>query len=746
MRKLLKLFLFFSIFSNAQDYQKQWTDIEDLEKKELNTDQFYIDEKEAFGSINSFISHKFKRDNKTLLLYQEILKSYKKDKNTQELYHANLKRLKFIYKHFNPKNKDKYYIKALNSLETQHMNSEVLYYLAEYYFDKLEYKKALNYAKKGIKNSIIREKCQNIINNIKSKYINMNIEKVNLAHKNILTKIIYKNIHNISIKVFQPSTKKTIYDFNISLPLTNDYKKHSTEISLDSYELGEYIIIITSGNNVIYSYITISNLAYFYKNSKILIVNRESGEPIKGAKVLFYKKNKKSLLTAIKSNKNGIVQIPKTLDKFYIEIEYGKDRLKVKNIMQYTKIDNKSKNKLKEKIYLFTDKDIYKPNENIEFKGIIIKQFLDKKPKVIPNKKVKITLSNNNKKIESKIFKSDEFGSIYGSFHIQKYTIGDINLSSKLGNKIITIQKNILDKNITIKKPNRIINMIIDNQIDKNSAKIIKIDTTKVIRGKVVIEKLKPEDRVYRKRYWNRPDKPLYNSKEFKKLFPDYLYNQNRDKTVIKTIPFNTKKSKEILLEGLEQGEYKLTLYTTNKYGTKIEQIKNIIIYDIHQTKPPYKTYIWHKLDKNSYNVGSTATLYIKSSIPHTKVLFTLIQDNKILKEEWIDINSSTQKLIPITKEYRGDVFYILTIMKNSRKYIQSGAIKVPWDNKLKVEYISFRDKIDINDTKEKWKIKVTNKKGEKVDAQMLATMYKSDNSIQHYFDIGNLYPKHHIG
>ncbi|MCK4441082.1 MAG: hypothetical protein KAU90_03690, partial [Sulfurovaceae bacterium] len=234
--------------------------------------------------------------------------------------------------------------------------------------------------------------------------------------------------------------------------------------------------------------------------------------------------------------------------------------------------------------------------------------------------------------------------------------------------------------------------------------------------------------------------------KEFKKLFPDYLYNQNREKKIIKTIPFNTQKSKEILLEGLKQGEYKLTLYTTNKYRSKIEQIKNIIIYDIHQTKPPYQTYLWHKLDKNSYSVGSTATLYLKSSIPHTKVLFTLIQDNKTLKEEWIDINSSAQQLIPIKKEYRGDVFYTLTLMKDSRKYIQSGVIQVPWDNKLKVEYISFRDKIDINNTQEQWKIKVTNKKGEKVDAQMLATMFKSDNSIQHHFNIGNLYPKHHIG
>ncbi|HHB94283.1 MAG TPA: hypothetical protein ENK88_03975, partial [Campylobacterales bacterium] len=496
MRKLLTLFLFFSIFSNAQNYQKQWTDIEDLEKKELNNDKFYIYEKEAFGSINSFISHKFKRANATLLLYQEILKSYKKDKKTQELYHANLKRLKFVYKHFSTKNRDKYYIKALNSLETQQMNSEALYYLAEYYFNKFEYKKALNYAKKGIKNSNIKEKCQNIIDDIKSKYIGMDIEKVNLSNKNILTKITYKNIHNIAIKVFQPLTKKTIHDFNISLPLTNDYKKHSTEISLGSYDLGEYIVIISNENNIIYKSIYISNLAYFYKNSEILVVDRKIGKPIKGAKVLFYKDDKKSLITTIQSDKNGLVKVPQTLNKYYIEIKYGKDRLKVQDIMKYTKID-KSRKKSKEKIDFFTDKDIYKPDDDIKFKGIIVKQFLDKKPKVVPNKKVKITLFNNNKKIESKIFKSDEFGSIYGLFHIPQDTIGDINLSSKLGNKILVIQKNRLDKNSTTKKFTKNINKTINiyKELDKNSAKVIKIDTSKPIRGEIVIERLKPRDR-----------------------------------------------------------------------------------------------------------------------------------------------------------------------------------------------------------------------------------------------------------
>ena len=50
--------------------------------------------------------------------------------------------------------------------------------------------------------------------------------------------------------------------------------------------------------------------------------------------------------------------------------------------------------------------------------------------------------------------------------------------------------------------------------------------------------------------------------------------------------------------------------------------------------------------------------------------------------------------------------------------------IQVPWTNKdLKIEYATFRDKT-LPGSEEKWKVKITGYKNEKVAAEMLASMY----------------------
>ena len=62
--------------------------------------------------------------------------------------------------------------------------------------------------------------------------------------------------------------------------------------------------------------------------------------------------------------------------------------------------------------------------------------------------------------------------------------------------------------------------------------------------------------------------------------------------------------------------------------------------------------------------------------------------------------------------------------MKNNRFYDYTDIITVPWTNKdLTVEYATFRDKT-LPGSEEKWKVKISGFKKEKVAAEMLASMY----------------------
>ncbi|HEU4861873.1 MAG TPA: alpha-2-macroglobulin family protein, partial [Chitinophagaceae bacterium] len=85
--------------------------------------------------------------------------------------------------------------------------------------------------------------------------------------------------------------------------------------------------------------------------------------------------------------------------------------------------------------------------------------------------------------------------------------------------------------------------------------------------------------------------------------------------------------------------------------------------------------------------------------------------------------------------------------VKNNRFYEYTDIIKVPWTNKdLTVEYATFRDKTLPGST-EKWKVKISGFKREKVAAEMLASMYDAslDQFKMHSWDAPNIWPLHSI-
>ncbi|MBK6446077.1 MAG: hypothetical protein IPF81_12550 [Bacteroidetes bacterium] len=64
------------------------------------------------------------------------------------------------------------------------------------------------------------------------------------------------------------------------------------------------------------------------------------------------------------------------------------------------------------------------------------------------------------------------------------------------------------------------------------------------------------------------------------------------------------------------------------------------------------------------------------------------------------------------------------TFIKRGRSFTHSAVLNVPWDNKeLSFKYETFRSKL-TRGQKEEWRIRSTGKQGDKVSAEMLASMY----------------------
>jgi uncharacterized protein YfaS (alpha-2-macroglobulin family) len=97
------------------------------------------------------------------------------------------------------------------------------------------------------------------------------------------------------------------------------------------------------------------------------------------------------------------------------------------------------------------------------------------------------------------------------------------------------------------------------------------------------------------------------------------------------------------------------------------------------------------------------------------------------------------------TEADRGGYGVGWVFVKHNRFYQQVQSVNIPWTNKeLKIEYATFRDKT-LPGSEEKWKLKISGYKNEKVAAELLAAMYDAslDQFVPHGWSQPSIWPYH---
>ena len=295
--------------------------------------------------------------------------------------------------------------------------------------------------------------------------------------------------------------------------------------------------------------------------------------------------------------------------------------------------------------------------------------------------------------------------------------------------------------NISVSYKSLFANIEIPAMIDKiNTKQEFKISTTnqsgqkEPAKGIITIYKLKEPDRIFRKRLWNRPDLFVMTKEEFYKTFPNDIYNNEenivnwqKEKKIIE-FEFNTEKDSLLKLNDInkyEFGQYLVELNTKDKYGEDVEFKAYFNVFSSTEKQMASNKIDWFSIIKNKGEPGEKASFFIGSKAKDVKVLFEIELKNKIIKKEWIDLNDE-QKIVevPIVEDCRGNFAIHLCFIKNNRYYIHTENIKVPYTNKeLTFSYESFRNKL-LPGQKEEWKLKIKSNTGEKIAAEMLASMY----------------------
>ncbi|WP_298530518.1 alpha-2-macroglobulin [uncultured Algibacter sp.] len=280
--------------------------------------------------------------------------------------------------------------------------------------------------------------------------------------------------------------------------------------------------------------------------------------------------------------------------------------------------------------------------------------------------------------------------------------------------------------------------MSINERIDKTKKKhFITVDTKNLngefvpAKGTIKIYKLKSPERVLRTRPWPAPDYQDISEKDFKTLFPHDTHSdknpEGRGKLILEK-PFNTETSKNIKLGKIKKwksGTYLITLESKDKFDQLVkDEIKTTVFSDADKVPSDNKLFTI-STDKPSYTIGNVAKLTLGSSAENITVTLSIEKNKRIVKTETIVLKGNKQVInIPVQPNDLGG-FAIHYSYAAFNSY-QSGTlnISVPYPKtNLNIETLTFRDKLQPG-TDETWQFKIKGPQGEKVSAELLASMY----------------------
>jgi uncharacterized protein YfaS (alpha-2-macroglobulin family) len=281
----------------------------------------------------------------------------------------------------------------------------------------------------------------------------------------------------------------------------------------------------------------------------------------------------------------------------------------------------------------------------------------------------------------------------------------------------------------------------IASQLDKQDSKqVLSIDTRNLngefvpAKGLIKIYKLKAPNSVLRPRPWAAPDYQEFTKEAFKALFPNEAYTNEHDPKnwdkgeLVYSEDFNTETSKELKLGKIKRwksGAYIVILESKDRFGQDVkDEAQTMVFSDDDKTLADNQLFNI-TTNKSSYNTNDTVALVIGSSAEGLFVTIEIEKDHNIISKQVVALNNNKQTInIPVSKEDLGGfVVHYSYAYKNSFKNGRLH-ILVPYPKTdLDIETLTFRDKLQPG-TDETWRFKIKGPKGDKVAAELLASMY----------------------
>jgi uncharacterized protein YfaS (alpha-2-macroglobulin family) len=510
----------------------------------------------------------------------------------------------------------------------------------------------------------------------------------------------------------------SLKEWELSVPDDGDYSQHSAEIKMPALPLGHYLVLTASDKNfsyknqgIAYTPVWISDISYVDRRLRdgsieFYVLQRQTGTPLKGttAQVWLqkynyshqtYEWNKAERFT---TDENGYFKIPASTEyrNFNIEFTYGADKFYLDNAYYQYKSYAQPKTKTP-KTFFFTDREIYRPGQTVYFKAICL-QTDGETNEILPNQPVTVTFFDaNTQKISSLDLRSNEFGSVTGTFTTPMGAMnGQMSITDGHGSKYFSVEE--------YKRPKFEVSVKPVNGVYRPGDEVTVCGTAKAYSG-ANIDGAQVKYRIVRNAsfpYWfycwrgyypNSPQTEITNgftttndtggyvihfkaipdhslSKEFS---PTYTYTVYADVTDLNgethsnsgyvSIGYKAMNLSINLPDRLnKEEEQKFTIYTTNLNG-QFEPTKGKI--EIHKLKEPgrvFRNRQWERPDKFLMSKEEYYAAFPKDLYDEEDNVFKWERGEKVLETTFENVSSSSGSVLSPKSNTRNDTLHLKNI------------------------------------------------------------------------------------
>ncbi len=247
-----------------------------------------------------------------------------------------------------------------------------------------------------------------------------------------------------------------------------------------------------------------------------------------------------------------------------------------------------------------------------------------------------------------------------------------------------------------------------------------------------VMYELAEPGRLFRNRYWEKPDQFVMTKTEYYASFPYDVYaDEDQPQTwalgeKVSDRKDTTKNNGQwaIGTTALKSGWYKIIVTTKDKYGEDVKAEKIIQIIDEEQPSRGEPMLVTVK--NKTAEPGQKINYVLHTGFDKIWLIHNLTRTGEAHRSSYKDITAANpyRNEITATENDRGGINMNYAFVQHNRVYTGTESFNIPWSNKdLQISYETFRDKI-LPGSDEKWTVKISGNKGEKTAAEMLVNMY----------------------